>query len=264
MQVFVRRLEDQFGVFLHEVRQVEHVLVEFEDRQLHVLVELLAERVAQQEGRLAINADERGGTRQNVGREGGVGHVGDHDPAQFAAHLFARIEGQALAIGGELAGPDQRGGEVGARHGDGLAHGSLGDGLDPEVHREVHYRAHQRQPQDRRGNLPARHAGGLGHHDLGILVDAVQRPDSADEDRERGQKRHNLRRAEHHDIEIGQGRLPVFEDQVGPRQALRQQRHHHESAHDDHHRLQNLTEQMSLDFRHLWRGATLYLVKTGG
>ena len=261
VEELVRCLQDQLGVFLHEVREVEHVLVELEDRQLLVGVQLLTQRIAQHQGGSPFNGHQRRCARQDVGRIVGVGHVGDHYPAQLSADLFTSIKGQPLAIGGELAGPDQRGGEVCACDGHSLAHVALGQRLHPEVHGEVHHGAHQRQPEDRRSDLPTGHPGGLRYHNLGILVDPVQRPDRPHEDRQRRQQRNHLRGAEKHDVEISQGRLAVFKDHVGAREALCEQGHHDEPTHDDDHRLEDLPEEMRLDFRHVRWGATLCWMK---
>ena len=77
-----------------------------------VFVELLADGVAQQERGAAFDLDKRGTAGEDVGREFGVGHVRNEHAAQFAADLFAGIEGQPVAIGRELAGPDEGGGKV--------------------------------------------------------------------------------------------------------------------------------------------------------
>ena len=250
MEIFVGRLQDEVGILLHEVGQVEHVLVEFQDRELLVFVQLLAGSVAQEEGGAPFDFDEGGAAGKNVGREFRIGHVRDEHAAQLAIDQVTGIEGEAFPVRCELAGADEGCGKVGAGLRDGLAHGPLSRGLDPEIDRQVRDGAEGGEAHDRRGDLPRRHAGGLGDHDLAVLVDAVERPDTRHEQGERREQGDNLRRAQHDDIEVSQGRLAVFEDEIGAREALREQGEHGQTPDDDDDRAQDFIEKIGLDFAH--------------
>jgi hypothetical protein len=111
-------------------------------------------------------------------------------------------------------------------------------------------RAEDRQTHDGRGDLPPRHAGGLRHDNLAVLVDPVERPDPGHEQGQWHQKRDDLRRPQHDDVEIRQRRLPIFEDQVSTREPLCQKRKQCEPADDNQNRAQDFIKQVRLDFRH--------------
>ena len=122
--------------------------------------------------------------------------------------------------------------------------------LDPEIDRKQGERSKDCKPDDRRCDLPSRHASGAGHNDFIIPVELVQRPDGCDENGERRQQSDDLRRAKRHDIEEGQRRLPVLDDQIGLRQALRQNGKQGQAADNYDNRAEHLLEEIALDAIH--------------
>jgi hypothetical protein len=81
MQEFVRRLQGKVGILLHVFTQVERVLRELKNGELLVFVQLHADRVAQQQGRLVIDLHKGGTAGEDVRRVDRVSHVRNEDPA---------------------------------------------------------------------------------------------------------------------------------------------------------------------------------------